>query len=51
MSNDVKPSSEKYSASDFRKFVVLSPHPVAIKRGVATVTTLEAGSGGRVGLA
>src|SRR5690242_10854205 len=47
----VKPSCEKYSSSGFRKDVIISPHPVAIMRGVATVTTLEAGSGGRAGLA
>ena len=44
-------SCEKYSSSVFRKDVIISPHPVANKRGVATVTTLEAGSGGRAGLA
>ena len=47
----VKPSREKHFSSGFRKDVIISPHPVAIERGVATVTTLEAGSGGRVGLA
>jgi hypothetical protein len=47
----VKPSREKYSSSVFRKIMIISAHPVAIERGVATVTTLEAESGGRAGLA
>jgi len=47
----VKPFREKYSSSVFRKDMIIFPHPVAIKRGVATVTTLETGSGGRVGFA
>ena len=46
----VKPSSEKHFSSVFRKDMIICPHPVAIERGVATVTALEAGSGGRVGL-
>jgi hypothetical protein len=34
----IKPSREKYSASVFRKDVVLSPRPASIKRGERVVT-------------
>jgi hypothetical protein len=46
----VQPSTQKYSASVFQKFMFLSAHPVSSEGRLAIVTDVGAGCGGREGV-